>query len=192
MTDEQSKSDDHRVVAAFLERFWADRSEGRRLPLSHYIARFTGREKLIEAEYRANQTEPAVRLDTNLMAHTKLDSSEVSGDALGPYRLENEIGRGGQGVVYKALDTRLGRIVALKVLGEAGPGAESRIARFRREAEAASRLEHPGICGVHDAGVIGGVPFIAMRFVNGETLADRIDRSRIKTAAEPELDTDDN
>jgi serine/threonine protein kinase len=90
--------------------------------------------------------------------------------------LIRELGRGGQGVVWLAEDTRLGRKVALKVLNGLGPGAENHLARFRREAELASKLEHPGICGVHDTGIEGGVPYIAMRYVDGETLADKLTR----------------
>ena len=85
-----------------------------------------------------------------------------------------ELGRGGQGVVYLAEDTRLHRKVALKVLTGLGPGSEESVQRFRREAEVASKLEHPGICGVHDAGVANGTPYIAMHYVEGTTLAHRI------------------
>src|SRR5262249_41373212 len=80
---------------------------------------------------------------------------------LGPYRLVRELGRGGQGQVWLAEDLRLKRKVALKVMTHLGPGSEPMLARFRREAEVASRLDHPGICGVHDTGVDSGVAWIA-------------------------------
>ncbi|MEZ6196775.1 MAG: SUMF1/EgtB/PvdO family nonheme iron enzyme [Planctomycetota bacterium] len=97
---------------------------------------------------------------------------------LGHYALIRELGRGGQGVVWLAEDTRLGRKVALKVLSGLGPSSADSVRRFRREAEVASRLNDPGICAVLDAGVSEGLPFIAMQFVEGETLADRIERAR--------------
>jgi serine/threonine protein kinase/formylglycine-generating enzyme required for sulfatase activity len=109
----------------------------------------------------------------------KLERSAISPRRIGSYVLLREIGRGGQGVVYLAQDTRLGRLVALKVLstlvGAISPGA---LQRFRREAEAASKLDHPGICAVYDAGEADGASYIAMRYVAGESLAKRIMRAR--------------
>jgi serine/threonine protein kinase len=99
-------------------------------------------------------------------------------DAIGPYQPLRELGRGGQAVVYLAEDRRLHRPVALKVLKGLGPLTETMMRRFRREAEVASRLDHHGICAVYDAGVLDGVPYIAMRFVEGDTLADRIEAAR--------------
>jgi tetratricopeptide (TPR) repeat protein len=97
-------------------------------------------------------------------------------ERLGPYRLLHELGRGGQAVVWLAEDTRLGRRVALKVLPALGPGSESVLRRFQREAEVTSKLEHPAICPIYEADIAGGVPFLAMRFVDGETLARRVAR----------------
>jgi WD40 repeat protein len=96
------------------------------------------------------------------------------GLALGPYRILGEIGRGGQAQVYLAEDTRLGRKVALKVLSAWFAGSPATLRRFEREAIALSRLDHPNICAVYEAGELDGVPFIAMRHVEGETLAARI------------------
>ncbi|HEU4420813.1 MAG TPA: serine/threonine-protein kinase, partial [Planctomycetota bacterium] len=97
---------------------------------------------------------------------------------LGHYRLLHEIGRGGQAVVWLAEDARIKRKVALKVLPALGPGSERVLERFRQEAEVTSKLEHPAICAVYEADLKGGVPFIAMRFVEGETLARRIAATR--------------
>jgi tetratricopeptide (TPR) repeat protein len=79
-------------------------------------------------------------------------------------------------VVYLAEDERLKRQVALKVLPGLGPDASLHMMRFKREGEVASRLDHPGICSVLDAGVVDGVAYLAMRFVRGETLSARIQR----------------
>src|SRR5262245_42082796 len=100
-------------------------------------------------------------------------------DRIGHYRLVREIGRGGQGVVYLAEDTHLHRPVALKVLLALSGLSEDALARFRREAAAASRLDHPGICSVYEAALDGSMPYIAMRFVEGESLAAKIASARL-------------
>lgn len=105
-------------------------------------------------------------------------------EAIGLYQPLRELGRGGQAVVYLAEDRRLHRPVALKVLKGLGPLTETMMRRFRREAEVASRLDHPGICVVYDAGVAGGVPYIAMRYVEGETLAERIEAAEERRGTE--------
>ena len=74
------------------------------------------------------------------------------------YRLLGELGRGGQGTVYKARDSRLKRVVALKVLDRLGRPSRQVLERFRREAEVASQLDHPGICTILDSGTADGVP----------------------------------
>ncbi|MCB9913550.1 MAG: SUMF1/EgtB/PvdO family nonheme iron enzyme [Planctomycetes bacterium] len=96
----------------------------------------------------------------------------------GHFQLLRELGRGAQGIVWLAEDTVLRRHVALKMLSNAGLQSELIRERFRREAEVASRLEHPGICGVHAVGEVDGVPYIAMQFVRGQTLADLLDKAR--------------
>ena len=106
---------------------------------------------------------------------------------VGPYQPLKELGRGGQAVVYLAEDLRLNRPVALKVLKGLGPLSETTMRRFRREAEVASRLDHPGICAVYDAGVRDKVPFIAMRFVEGESLARHITRTRKQRSSEKQI-----
>ena len=104
-------------------------------------------------------------------------------ERLGPYRLTRELGRGGQAVVYLAEDTRLGRQVALKVLTmAAGPVSKTGLSRFRREAEAASRLNHDGICAIYEAGEADGAQYIAMRHLDGEPLDKAIARAREATA----------
>ncbi len=98
------------------------------------------------------------------------------GDAFGLYRIEREIGRGGMAIVYLAYHQWLERPVALKVLQPQLQEDEEVVARFLVEARAAARLEHPNIVAVYDAGVVDGVHFMAMEYIEGETLADVLGR----------------
>lgn len=100
------------------------------------------------------------------------------------YVIEDEVGRGGMGVVYRAKDERLGRLVALKVLNvPVRHDTYELLLRFRREAEIASRLDHPNICTVHDAGMDSGLSWIAMRWVDGIPLSRALAQARALAAS---------
>lgn len=144
----------------FLVRLTEDRAAGRVRPVEDYVAEFPALPDRIRARY------------------AELSTERVGEERIDHYRVLDRIARGGQGRVLLAEDTRLGRRVAIKVLDSLLPSNERERHRFAREIDAISKLDHPGICPIYDVGEHDGRPYFAMRYVEGESLAARIEYAR--------------
>ncbi len=160
-------------MAAFLDAYWADRAAGLSPGLGDYLSRHPGAPEAIARCYLA--------LETGSSADT--GGAAGGGASLGAYRLIEILGRGGQATVHRAEDLRLGRSVALKVFDRLVGLDEKTLVRFKREARAVSKLSHPGIGKVFDAGVAEGRPFIAMELIEGRSLAELIREEGVGTNA---------
>jgi serine/threonine protein kinase len=110
------------------------------------------------------------------------DATLEPGSHVGPYRIERPLAAGGMGQVYLATDTRLHRTVAVKVLPPTLAGDPQFRARFDREAQTIAALVHPHICTIHDVGYQDGVAFLVMEYLEGETLAARLERGALPFA----------
>jgi serine/threonine protein kinase len=131
-------------------------------------------ESLLAAQDRAGSFIEAFPTGEATVALEDLPIEPVIGRQVGPYKVINLIGRGGMGEVYLAQDSRLGRKVALKLLPSHIAQDRQRLERFKREARAASALNHPNILTIHEIGDAEGSPFIATEFIEGVTLRKRM------------------
>ena len=106
---------------------------------------------------------------------------DLIGRTLGHYRIVEQIGAGGMGVVYRAHDERLDRDVAIKVLPEEVASDPDRLHRFEQEAKAVAQLDHPNILAIHDFGTESGVTYAVMELLDGESLREVISMGGLTT-----------
>jgi serine/threonine protein kinase len=138
--------------------------------------------KLLSIEAQLDSTfleSPAAAQVSILTTSTSETSRLAAGARLGPYEVQALLGVGGMGEVYRARDTRLDRTVAVKVIGHGLSSDTLRRQRFHREARAISALQHPNICTLHDVGHQDGTDYLVMEYMEGETLAARLQKERL-------------
>ena len=140
-------------------------------------------ESLLAQENRANSFLKTPALEVAARALAEDDSATLPARTAGPYRIDALLGAGGMGEVYRGWDIRLRRAVALKFLAREFLGDAAAVEQFEREARAASAMSHPNICTVYDVGELDGRPFIAMEYLEGQTLRGRLAGSKL---AQPE------
>jgi serine/threonine-protein kinase len=171
------EEDLHGVLADFLDAV----GRGEKIDLPAWQARYPAFAADL-AELLAARRE----VDEALLAETPYKGGPGNGSpgpavplgVLGDYELLEELGQGGMGRVYRARQRSLGRVVAVKVIRAGTPATDADRLRFRTEAEAAARLDHPNIVPVYEVGESGGLPYIAQRYINGAPLSRHLDRFR--------------
>ena len=153
--------------AAFLEKACAG-DEALRKEVDALLASRSGIDRFME--------KPAMEVAARALAQDQeqVPLAGMIGRSVAHYRIVRQIGSGGMGVIYEAEDVKLKRTVALKFLPEAVSKDRRALERFQREAIAASALNHPNICTIHEVGEADGQPFLVMELLEGETLKQSI------------------
>jgi serine/threonine protein kinase/TolB-like protein/Flp pilus assembly protein TadD len=137
---------------------------------------------LISAYEQAGDDVAALGAEVAATMLAETEGGSIAAQRLGAYQIISQIGRGGMGEVYCARDTKLDRIVALKILPKQVAADQDRMRRFVREAKAASALNHPNVATIHEIGEADGVSYLVMEYVEGETLTAKITGQALETA----------
>jgi tRNA A-37 threonylcarbamoyl transferase component Bud32/tetratricopeptide (TPR) repeat protein len=162
--------------------------------LEEYLQRFPQRHLVVRDAFRAAQAASSVADQENvddlanentqqLFSHSRLsdaalvEQSGIGDRQFGEYKILREIAQGGMGVVYQAQHVKLGRVVALKMIRTGNLSGVAEVNRFKAESQAIAKLAHPNIVPVFDAGEVDGQPYFSMAFVEGESLAQRVQRT---------------
>ena len=162
VADIDAAARDHPDLAAELRELWA-------------VAQFAHIARLPQsAPPPTAASVPTGPLTPSFAADQTTHTNSTLPREFGDFELLEEIGRGGMGVVYKARQRSLDRVVALKMVREAHLATDADRARFRTEAESAAKLKHPNIVTVHEVGTVGGQAYLCMEFVGGQTLAEKV------------------
>jgi eukaryotic-like serine/threonine-protein kinase len=167
------------IFQSALERNPAERSAFLRHACAGDAALRSEVESLIDSHDQAGDSIEAMAVEAATEMLSADQTGSVLGKHIGHYQVMSHIGRGGMGEVFLAQDTSLGRKVALKLLRSDFTRNEDRLSRFRQEARAASALNHPNILTIHEIGQADTLHFMAMEYVEGETLRQHISRARM-------------
>lgn len=163
-----SESDIDDVLGPLMDEFLARKRKGEVPSLSEFVRRHPELESEIRQLFPAVAMMESVEASTDRTDAVTRDGSEL--ERLGDYRIIREIGRGGMGVVYEAIQESLGRHVAIKVLPWQNVSDKRQVKRFQREARISAALHHTNIVPVYGVGEVDGVHFLAMQFIRGQSL----------------------
>jgi serine/threonine protein kinase len=173
-----SSGDTDALLAELADEFTARLRAGEVVGVDEYVVKHPGLAADIEDLFPTIVAVEGIRQDLAPAGTGSRDTFQLATNQLGEFQLLREVGRGGMGIVYEAVQESLSRRVALKLLPPAVFVDEAQVRRFQHEAETASRLHHPNIVPIFDVGKTNGIYHYSMQFIDGPTLAESIETQR--------------